>query len=97
LQAPGEKIEWYRFSGKIKLNGMQLGTFRQKIQGGSDDTMEIDIIVPTTTALFLVPRLKKAKTIRLDLESLYEAESNNMLYRIPYHFETTDLKIPWKN
>ncbi len=91
VKVPKEKVEWSRFSGTVELNGMEVGTFDERNMSPDRDRVDIEICIPTFRAARVIRMLKDAEQVGVKVDTLYESESKNMLYRIPYTFESSTL------
>ena len=81
-------------AGTVYVNGSRIGTFKKSRAEQTGKNMNINIEIPTTTAVRITRQVAKAKEFDVKIEALFEAELDNMKYRIPYTFEKNDIQLP---
>jgi len=90
---PNDKVVESSLYGSASINGTHVGSITE---AGRGEQIAAEIAIPIKSVLFVARKLAKTKECSVKIDVLYEADTENMKYRIPYVFEQKDIVFPWK-
>lgn len=89
----GDELPGACISGEAFVNGIRVAALDRCAAGESGDRVEVELAVPTGAALRAAASLLGARSCRVRLAVVFEAETGTMRYRVPYVFEREDVPL----